>query len=207
MTALVTQNNVLTSSCPYSEVPLYSECSGWFPVSLSLHQECPYIKCSYIKRLLYLLFMLACFQAFVNFTLRTVSCVDWLANIHWVLLDTCQEVSAHISWCAHAMYTAVQPCQCCLLFSSTPWSCVYTLAHYADICLSQKEVQLCNLHTHPLMNAACASLCVCHIMVRISVSKSMKTQSQMSKWMVICLCIAYISPVPLGETGVNHSCT
>ena len=49
MTALGIKENVLTSNCSYSEVPLSSECSAWFPVALSLHWECPYIECPYVK--------------------------------------------------------------------------------------------------------------------------------------------------------------
>ena len=36
-TALVSKPIILTSDCPYSEGQLQSECSGWFPIALSLH--------------------------------------------------------------------------------------------------------------------------------------------------------------------------
>ena len=47
MTALVHNTIVLTSICRYAEVLMQSECSDWFPIALSLHQDCPYIYCPY----------------------------------------------------------------------------------------------------------------------------------------------------------------
>ena len=49
----VYQKIVLTSHCLYSKGPLQSECSDWFPLALSLSQECPYIECPYNKKVLY----------------------------------------------------------------------------------------------------------------------------------------------------------
>ena len=51
-TAVVTRKIVLTSNCPYSEGPLQSEYSDWLPMTLSLHRDCPYIKCPYKESLL-----------------------------------------------------------------------------------------------------------------------------------------------------------
>ena len=48
--ALVLETIVLILSCPYSGIPLQSNCSDWFLISLSLHQACPYEEPPYIKR-------------------------------------------------------------------------------------------------------------------------------------------------------------
>ena len=45
-------------TCPYIELSLprgttESECKDWSPMALSLHQDCPYIKCHYKESLLY----------------------------------------------------------------------------------------------------------------------------------------------------------
>ena len=54
MTALVTKKKrVLTLNCPYSEGPLRSECSDWLPMAMSLHRDCPDIKCPHKECLLY----------------------------------------------------------------------------------------------------------------------------------------------------------
>ena len=47
MAALVVKKSVLTINCPYPEESLQSECSDWFTMALSLHQECPYIEHPY----------------------------------------------------------------------------------------------------------------------------------------------------------------
>ena len=53
MTALVTKKFGVTSNCPYSEGPLQSEYHDWLPMTLSLHQNCPYIECPYKESLVY----------------------------------------------------------------------------------------------------------------------------------------------------------
>ena len=53
MTALVAKKFVLTLNCPYSEDSLQSECPDCLLMALSLHQDCPYIKCAYKDTLLY----------------------------------------------------------------------------------------------------------------------------------------------------------
>ena len=42
----------LTSNRLYSERPLWSARSGWFPIALSSLERCPYIECPYKGKLL-----------------------------------------------------------------------------------------------------------------------------------------------------------
>ena len=43
--ALLTKENALTLSGPYSRVPSQLKCSDWLPTLLSLHQVCPCTEC------------------------------------------------------------------------------------------------------------------------------------------------------------------
>ena len=53
MTALIPNKIVLMSNCPYSEVSHQVEFSDWSPIAMSLHRECPYIRCPRKEKLLY----------------------------------------------------------------------------------------------------------------------------------------------------------
>ena len=55
MTAFVTKILVTILSQRYSEIPLQSECSAWFPLSPLLHQEDHFIKCHCNRKILCLL--------------------------------------------------------------------------------------------------------------------------------------------------------
>ena len=48
-TVFVIKRTVLILNFPIWDVPLQSKCSDWFPISLSLHQHCPYKECPCIK--------------------------------------------------------------------------------------------------------------------------------------------------------------
>ena len=43
----------LTSTCPYSNVPSWSKCIHWFPIPMSLQQECQCTKRPYFETSLY----------------------------------------------------------------------------------------------------------------------------------------------------------
>ena len=51
-TAWIAKKIVLPSNFPFSEGPVQSESINWVPTALSLHQDCPYIKCSYKESVL-----------------------------------------------------------------------------------------------------------------------------------------------------------
>ena len=47
------QRKLSLQRCPHSEGQLQSECSDWFPITLVLHQEWPYIESLHKEKLLY----------------------------------------------------------------------------------------------------------------------------------------------------------